>query len=281
VYEMLVAKQSQDPTPPLEVHPDLPPDLVSVCMRLLARNPDDRPRSGDIVPLLGGTPAARASRVRDAAPLVGREPETDALNAAFDECCDGHSITVYVHGISGMGKTALVTHFLDAHESRADAVILSGRCYERESMPYKALDGVVDDLMRHLGRLTDDEVEQIVPEDHLSALTRSFPVLLEVPCIRRLAEGSPDTEDPITMRRRGLQALKELLRRIAALRTLIVHVDDLHWGDADGTTLLTDLSASPAIAGLLLIATFRSEEIASKPFLSELLRGVDGQQVRV
>ena len=59
--------------------------------------------------------------------------------------------------------------------------MLSGRCYERESMPYKALDGVVDHLMRHLSRLTDRQVEQIVPADALSALTQSFPVLLEVP----------------------------------------------------------------------------------------------------
>jgi eukaryotic-like serine/threonine-protein kinase len=280
VYEVLVAKQSQNPVSPLDGNPDLPSDLVAVCMRLLALNPDDRPRSGEVVRLLGGTPAARPSRLRDAAPLVGREHELDALNAAFERCRDGHSITVYVHGPSGMGKTALIAHLLDAHESRADAGILSGRCYERESMPYKALDGVVDDLMRHLGRLTDEDVEQIVPLDRLASLTRSFPVLLEVPCIRRLAEGSADVEDPITMRRRGLQALKELLRRIAARRTLIVHVDDLHWCDADGTTPLTDLSAPPAIAGLLLIVTFRSEEIESKPFLRDLLHGVDGERIR-
>ena len=94
-------------------NPDLPPDLVAVCMRLLARNPADRPRSGDIIRLLGGTPATARRRLRDAAPLVGREQEIDALNAAFDRCRDGHSITVYVHGPSGMGKTALIAHFLD------------------------------------------------------------------------------------------------------------------------------------------------------------------------
>jgi eukaryotic-like serine/threonine-protein kinase len=280
LYDVLVAKQSADPISPLEESPDLPSDLVAVCMRLLARNPADRPRSDEIIRLLGGTSARRPSRLADTPPLVGREPEIDALNAAFDRCRDGHSSTVYVHGPSGMGKTALIAHLLEAHESRADAVILSGRCYERESMPYKALDGVVDDLMRYLGRLTDDEVEQIVPVERMAPLTRSFPVLLEVPRIRRLAEESADVDDPITMRRRGLQALKELLRRIAARRTLIVHVDDLHWCDADGTTLLTDLSASPAIAGLLLIVTFRSEEIESKPFLRDLLHGVDGEQVR-
>jgi hypothetical protein len=280
VYEMLVAKQAADPVSPRELYPDLPSDLASLCMRLLIRNPGERLRSHEMVGLLGGMPAARSIRIKNDARLVGREPELEALTAAFHGCRDGNPITVYVHGPSGMGKTALVSHFLDARDASADAVILSGRCYERESMPYKVLDGVVDHLMRHLSRLKDRQVEQIVPADALSPLTQSFPVLLEVPSISRLAEQSSDIGDPITMRRRGLQALKEVLRRIAARRTLIVHVDDLHWCDPEGTALLTDLSTLPADAGLLVIATFRSEEIDSKPFLKRLLGDVDGDHVR-
>ena len=280
VYEVLVTKQSEDPASPFVANRDLPPDLVAACMRC---SPATRrsARSGDINGMLGGTPAAaRRGRLGDAAPFVGREREIDALNAACDRCREGLAITAYVHGPSGMGKTALVAHFLESREPESDAVVLSGRCYERESMPYKALDGVVDDLMRHLGRVSDEEVERIVPADGVAPLARSFPVLLEVPLISRLAEGSSDADDPITMRRRGFQALKELLRRIAARQPLIVHVDDLHWCDADGTTLLTDLFTPPAVAGLLLIVTFRSEEVESKPFLRGLLRGVDGEQIR-
>ena len=63
---------------------------------------------------------------RDAAPLVGREREIDALNAACDRCREGLAITAYVHGPSGMGKTALVAHFLESRESESDAVVLSG-----------------------------------------------------------------------------------------------------------------------------------------------------------
>ena len=46
------------------------------------------------------------------------------------------SIAAYVHGSSGIGKTALVGRFLDhLREREPDAVVLTGRCYERESVP--------------------------------------------------------------------------------------------------------------------------------------------------
>jgi serine/threonine protein kinase len=71
VYEMLVAKQAQDPAPPLEEHPDLPSDLVAVCMRLLAGTLTIGRAPATSSSCLAERPAARPSRLRDAAPLVG------------------------------------------------------------------------------------------------------------------------------------------------------------------------------------------------------------------
>ena len=88
---------------------------------------------------------------RQRVPFVGRNRQTQALIDAFNATRQGQTVTCYVHGESGVGKTALVRNFLDdLGEKQSDTVILEGRCYERESVPYKALDGVVDSLTKYL-----------------------------------------------------------------------------------------------------------------------------------
>ena len=149
--------------------------------------------------------------------------------------------------------------------------MLSGRCYENESVPYKALDGVVDDLSRYLGSIPRQHVERLMPPD-VPALTRVFPVLLQVDAI---ADARRDQElgsvDPLGLRRRAFDALRELLGRLADRRSLVVWIDDLHWADADSAVLLEELLRPPSPPAMLTVLCFRSEETAAKPFLQALL----------
>ena len=58
---------------------------------------------------------------------------------------------------------------------------------------------------------------------------------------------------------------------MAARQPLVVYIDDLHWADADSAVLLEELLRPPQAPPILTIACFRTEEIASKPFLQTLL----------
>ena len=68
--------------------------------------------------------------------FVGRETELKALHEAFRATDAGKPVAVRVPGLSGMGKSALVDRFLSQVRRDSDAVILTGRCYERESVPF-------------------------------------------------------------------------------------------------------------------------------------------------
>ena len=161
--------------------------------------------------------------------------------------------------------------FLSQFGTRDDVVVLAGRCYENESVPYKALDGVVDDLSRYLASIPREHVERLMPSD-MPALTQVFPVLLQVEAI---ANARRDQErgsvDPLDLRRRAFEALRELLGRLADRGSLVVWIDDLQWADADSAVLLDELLRPPGPPAMLTVLCFRSEETAAKPFLQALL----------
>jgi len=75
-----------------------------------------------------------------------------------------------------MGKTALLQRFL-ADRRQEGAIVLTGRCYERESVPYKAFDSLIDSLTRHLQALP--RTRPAVMPENAADLARVFPVLRE------------------------------------------------------------------------------------------------------
>ncbi len=144
--------------PAREGVPGVPEDLNALCIDLLRRDPAARPSGREVLRRLASAPGEPALAVSlpppqaQRTPLLGREPHLAALSEAFAAMKRRRTVLLYVHGNSGMGKSALLQHFLDGLCDRHEAVVLAGRCYEQESVPYKALDGLVDALSRYLCR---------------------------------------------------------------------------------------------------------------------------------
>jgi tetratricopeptide (TPR) repeat protein len=284
VDEVMMAKVARDPQPIATVSPIAPADLAELCMRLLCRAPSDRPGGDEILQCIGDRPPrvdARAAPllVRDVA-FVGREDELGILRDALEKCA-GKPRLMFVQGTSGMGKTALVERFADDARARG-AVVLAGRCYERESVPYKALDGAIDALTRYLLQLAPADAALLVPRD-VHELIRIFPVLSRVDVVAR-SQGRPDdAADPNELRRRAFGALRQLLLRMADRVRVVLFIDDLQWTDNDSVRLLIDLLSPPEPPPLLFIGTYRAEEAAMSGPLSGLLsaaRAVEGVTVR-
>lgn len=262
--DLLLRKQGVDPPSPQAWDPTLPADLSQLCVDLLRRDPGERPAGSAILRRLE-RPSSLPSD--DRGWFVGRESHLARLHGALRDVRAGHQQTIYVHGPSGIGKTALVQRFLE--EVKGEALVLRGRCYERESVPYKALDSVMDDLAHRLGALP--EVAPFLVDD-VACLARIFPVLTQLDAVRDIAARAMEIADVQEVRRRAFSALRELFRRLSGSYLLIVFVDDLQWGDLDSTALLSALLAPPSPPRLLFVGSYRSEYAETSPVLKTLLQ---------
>lgn len=275
--KVLHDKQTVVPRPPRELVADLPPDLSELCERLLARDAGSRPDGREVLRALGSRRGH--SKVRKTlgtassghATFVGRRRSLAHLGQLFAQTLGGHSVVALVHGTSGVGKSALVHRFLhEVREHHEGAVLLSGRCYERESVPYKALDSLVDALSRYLRQLPRSEATDLVPANVL-ALARLFPALRRVQSVAGAERRVLEIPDSREQRRRAFAALRDLLSRLAARHPLLLWIDDLQWGDLDSAALLADLLRPPDPPAMMLVGSFRSEERATSPLLRTLL----------
>ncbi len=272
--DVLSRKNTVDAPRPSEVCSGIPADLEALCVALLERDPEKRPIGTEVLRRLGAARSSRAfaslppvAEVDRGAMLVGRESELGALRAAFDETLSGRSLTVRLGGGSGMGKSAIVSSFLDGLAERGEALVLRGRAYERESVPYKAFDSVVDAVSRHLMQQEEAGEPSNLPRD-IGLLARLFPVLRRVPSIG-LGAGDAIVDQHL-VRLRAFVALRELLDGLRRGCPVVLSIDDVHWGDVDSASLLLELVRPPTAPPVLIVMTHRDGEALASPFLTEM-----------
>jgi hypothetical protein len=261
--------------PPCRFDAAVPEPLDRLCMDLLHPDPGARPDGAAILARLGreASPAS-VELVKSLAPppFVGRAAELATLRGALAQAAAGACVAVFVRGASGMGKSSLLRQFLDEEEVQAGTVVLKGRCYERESVPYKTLDAIVDALAAHLVHLPAVTVDAMMPRD-IASLARLFPVLRRVPAISDPALRGFQPPEPLELRRRAFVALRELLAQLGRRRTVVLAIDDVQWGDADSGSFFAELLQQQRDAPqVMLVFCHRSEDEDVTPLLAALRR---------
>ncbi|MBV9380714.1 MAG: AAA family ATPase [Streptosporangiaceae bacterium] len=182
--------------------------------------------------------------------MVGRSGQLSALDAALGRTRRGEPSAVLVGGEAGVGKTRLVTEFA-GRSRRTGARVLTGGCLElgTDGLPFAPFTAVLRELFRDLGA---DGVARLLPAGATGELARLLPEFGE-------PAGSQDTG---AARARLFEQMLILFERLAEDDPVVLIIEDAHWADASTRDLLAFLIRNQrAIAGLLIVVTYRADEL--------------------
>ena len=261
--QLLLAKHTQAAPHPRELNSAVPEDLGELCVALMQQDPSLRPRGQDAIQILqNGRPATDffPSTPKTRMPVfIGRRRELDWLLAGAADIATTGLVTLLVHGASGLGKSEMLrTAGREMLALNPRTIILWGRCNERESLSYKAFDGVVDALSRFLIGLSETEIAQLLPRN-ADLLARVFPVLSFLRDVDTSGVGQARQSFELhEIRMQAFLALREILTRLADRRPVVVVIDDIQWADEDSFKLLRALMQPPDAPAVLFILSMRT-----------------------
>lgn len=290
--ELLRQKQNVDPPSLLKNrHTEFPKDLAGLADGLLKRDPNQRLATNQIADVLqlnvttrthgstadsqGSTASASeiqlelSSAFDENSVLIGRENQLAELDNAKQQFLNrGEPRVIFITGRSGEGKSELARAFLRPIRQASELMVLAGRCYDRESVPFKAIDCWIDSLGSFLKSYAGPELASILPDD-VDLLAKIFPVLNRVKAIAEKARTSQLLMTSEKLRYRAFAALREILQLITRDHPLVLFLDDLQWGDADSVRAYRQIFTAPDPPDVLLLGTYRIDERESSPFLMD------------
>ncbi|HET9558285.1 MAG TPA: AAA family ATPase, partial [Actinomycetota bacterium] len=208
--------------------------------------------------------------------FVGRTEELARLAAAGERAAGDVPTSVLIGGEAGVGKTRLVGEVVAAARA-AGVTVLHGGCVELggEGVPFAPL---VEALRAFVRDLDEPALATMVPGRSRVELARLRPEL-GPPAGPGAGDRAAFGGDPGPWSEQGrlFELLLGLLERLGSERPALLVVEDLHWADRSTRDLLAFLVRNLRHGRLLLVMTYRSDELHRRhplrPFLAELDRG--------
>jgi len=271
---------AKTPLPAHEVNPEIPKNVSEIIAKLMAKMPEERYKNAKgimfdlykcINQLNNGVIEEFKLGSRDISnkfevpkKIYGRNYELENLLDSFENISKGNIEFILIGGYSGIGKTSLVNE-LHKPIIKKHGMFISGK-YDQfnRNTPYSACFHAIDQFCSYI--LSEPEIEiKRWKKLILEALGLNGRLLTEVvPRLGLIIGEQPELGElsPIEEQTRFKIALKNWLAVISAPKHPVVFfMDDIHWADMASLDLLESLLNDQNIKGLMVVGTYRDNEV--------------------
>ncbi|MFN6481724.1 MULTISPECIES: AAA family ATPase [unclassified Nostoc] len=264
-----------------EINSAIPSVLSAIVSKLMAKNAEDRYQSAlglkyDLENCL--VQLKQTSKIEDFPiaqrdmcnrfiipdKLYGRKNEVQSLLKAFDRVASGSSELILVAGFSGIGKTAVVN---EVHKpiTRQRGYFIKGK-YDQfnRNIPFSAFVQAFRSLMGQLLSASDVELA-CWKKQILAAVGENGQVLIEViPELEHIIGSQPPVVELVgsaSQNRFNLLFGKFIQVFTKKEHPLVIFLDDLQWADSASLNLLKLLMSESEAGYLLVLGTYRDNEV--------------------
>ena len=183
--------------------------------------------------------------------LVGRDHEIEQLTQHLHSALNGEGTTVLISGEAGVGKTRLVNEFLNLAKKKGTE-IFTGWCLSEASIPYFPFREAFN---TYISTINDGK-----GKSNIWKQLRTTGWFEDSESTRESEKHEPYFIPQIE-RDRTFEAAARVLLQLSDQEPLVLFLDDLHWADPLSLALLHYLSRKCRNSRLLIIGTYRSEEL--------------------
>ena len=271
------------PIPPSERNAHVPAAVSDIVMKLLQKGPENRYQSAtglgaDLSACLAVVAAGgklepfplglqdTIDRFEPPQKLYGRSAETQVLLESFERVAHGGVEAVMVAGHAGIGKTTLVQEIYQPITLRRGYFVAGKFDQLQQNVPFSALVTALQDLVEQL--LTESEeaiagwrrdiVEAVYPNGQL--------IVDVVPALALIIGKQPRVVELEAFEAQNrFNLVFQTFLQVFCKRShpLVLFIDDMQWADAASLNLVSRIVSARATESLLLVTTYRDNEVSA------------------
>jgi diguanylate cyclase (GGDEF)-like protein len=299
--QLIYCHLASSPPSMASLNPEVPEQLEALINKLMAKIPEDRYTSiaGLEADLLECSRQWKEKKTISLFPLglkdihdhlyisqklYGRESQIIQLMELFEQTTQGKSNLVFISGYSGIGKSSLVKE-IKSKITQQQAYFISGKFEQhQQNVPYSAFMQTFEELIYRLLSESQEKIEKI-KRTLLEALGTTAQAIMDViPTLELIIGPQPPIPelDLKGSQNRFILTFQNFLRALAtAEHPLTLFIDDWQWSDNSSQWLLEHLLEGDSLKYILIIGSYRKNEVTEDHLFSMTLRSLEKKKVLI